>query len=169
MFSHQWRHSFGNLSKETIFIASLRIKSIWPVSQLGKRQLLPKQARWVWTHLRSNGFFILSGKQTMVLLGGRRWAASHRGSILASHPTAPGSIPSAPEIVGRDYQWRWLEENGQWLENVDRTHLGLASGRPALQINWPCSSSSPKEMWHQELGLILAIAETRRFSFLKDL
>ena len=29
-------------------------------------------------------------------------------------------------------QWRWLEESGQWLENVDRTHLVLASGKPVL-------------------------------------
>ena len=29
-------------------------------------------------------------------------------------------------------QWRWLEESGQWLENVDRTHLILASGQPEL-------------------------------------
>ena len=25
-------------------------------------------------------------------------------------------------------QRRWLEESGQWLENVDQTHLVLASG-----------------------------------------
>ena len=30
-------------------------------------------------------------------------------------------------------QRRWLEESGQWLENVDRTHLVLASGKPVLQ------------------------------------
>ena len=30
-------------------------------------------------------------------------------------------------------QQRWLEESGQWLENVDRTHLVLASGKPVLQ------------------------------------
>ena len=29
-------------------------------------------------------------------------------------------------------QWRCLEESGQWLENVDRTHLVLASGKPVL-------------------------------------
>ena len=29
-------------------------------------------------------------------------------------------------------QWRWLEESGQWLENVDRTHLVLVSGKPVL-------------------------------------
>ena len=28
-------------------------------------------------------------------------------------------------------QQRWLEEIGQWLENVDRTHLVLARGKPA--------------------------------------
>ena len=27
----------------------------------------------------------------------------------------------------------WLEESGQWLENVDRTRLVLASGNPVLQ------------------------------------
>ena len=30
-------------------------------------------------------------------------------------------------------QWRWLVESGKWLENADRTHLGLASGKPVLQ------------------------------------
>ena len=28
---------------------------------------------------------------------------------------------------------RWLEESGQWLENVDRSLLVLASGKPVLQ------------------------------------
>ena len=28
---------------------------------------------------------------------------------------------------------RWFEESGQWLENVDRTHLVLASGMPVIQ------------------------------------
>ena len=32
-------------------------------------------------------------------------------------------------------QRRWLEESGQWLENVYRTHLVLASGKPVLQKN----------------------------------
>ena len=27
-----------------------------------------------------------------------------------------------------------LEESGQWLENVEQTHLVLAGGKPALQI-----------------------------------
>ena len=30
-------------------------------------------------------------------------------------------------------QLRWLEESGQCFENVDRTHLILASGKPVLQ------------------------------------
>ena len=29
-------------------------------------------------------------------------------------------------------QWRWIEESGQWLENIDQTHLVLASGKPVL-------------------------------------
>ena len=27
----------------------------------------------------------------------------------------------------------WVEESGQWLDNVDRTHLVLAGGKPVLQ------------------------------------
>ena len=30
-------------------------------------------------------------------------------------------------------QRRWLEERVQWLENVDRTHVKLASGKLLLQ------------------------------------
>ena len=27
-------------------------------------------------------------------------------------------------------QQHWLEESGQWLVNVDRTHLVMANGKP---------------------------------------
>ena len=30
-------------------------------------------------------------------------------------------------------QWLWLEESGQLFENVDQTHLVLASGKQVLQ------------------------------------
>ena len=30
-------------------------------------------------------------------------------------------------------QHRWLEDSGQWLENVDPTHLVLAGGNQVLQ------------------------------------
>ena len=30
-------------------------------------------------------------------------------------------------------KWTWSEEIRQWLENVYRTHLVLASGKPVLQ------------------------------------
>ena len=71
----------------------------------------------------------------------RRGAAYHRGCILASHPAAPGLIPSVPGIssekknivVTAVNQHHWLEESGQWLENVDRANLVLASGKPVLQ------------------------------------
>ena len=32
-------------------------------------------------------------------------------------------------------QRRWLEETGQWLENVDQIHPVLANGKPILQKN----------------------------------
>ena len=64
----------------------------------------------------------------------------HRGSRLAPHPPATGLIPSIPKKIRRKIiniaevnQHHWLEESGQWLENVDRTHLVLASGKPVLQ------------------------------------
>ena len=50
---------------------------------------------------------------------------------------APGSIRSAPEnnslVVAEIYFQRWLDESGQLLCNVDRTHQVLASGKQALQ------------------------------------
>ena len=50
-------------------------------------------------------------------------------------PAAPGSIRSIPKqfFRGKTCQWRYLEESGQWLESVDRTHLEMASGKLVLQ------------------------------------
>ena len=56
-------------------------------------------------------------------------------------PAAPGSILRVPEIISEMTkfvaatevnQQRCLEESGQWLENVDCTHLVLASGKLVL-------------------------------------
>ena len=73
-----------------------------------------------------------------------------RGSIvqwlayLLSDPAATGLIPNIPEIfsvekivdVAEVNQWCCLEESEQWLENVDRAHLVLASGKLVLQKDW---------------------------------
>ena len=61
-------------------------------------------------------------------------------SILASR-SSQGSIPGIPKIISDEIsdgfteanQWRSLEENGQWLENVDLTNLELTSGKPLKQ------------------------------------
>ena len=70
----------------------------------------------------------------------REGAAEHRGSILASHHAAPGSIPGIPKKIQRKKLSMllrlinaWLEESGQRLENLDRTYLVLASGKLVLQ------------------------------------
>ena len=42
------------------------------------------------------------------------------------------SFSSEANDVAQIYQWRWLEKSGQWLENADRTHLVLASGKLVL-------------------------------------
>ena len=66
--------------------------------------------------------------------GGRvRWAASH--------PAALGSIPSVPQKnfrgniikIAEVNQRNRFEKSGQWHENVDRSHLVLAGGKPVLQ------------------------------------
>ena len=33
-------------------------------------------------------------------------------------------------MLQRVNQLRWLDDSGQWLENVGQTHLVLASGKP---------------------------------------
>ena len=35
--------------------------------------------------------------------------------------------------VAKVNQWCWLHKSGQWLENVDQTHLVLPCGKPVLQ------------------------------------
>ena len=62
----------------------------------------------------------MAGKEQPRVGGGGAAAAKLWGSILASHPAAPGSILGIPK-------------SGQRLENVDRTHLVLASGKLVLQ------------------------------------
>ena len=77
-------------------------------------------------------------------------------SILASVPAATDSIPSGffqmKKIVdvGGVNQWRCLEESGQRLKNVDRTHLVLASGKLVLQ----------KMLSHLNLQVLIAVVSS---------
>ena len=54
-------------------------------------------------------------------------------------PAALGLIPSIPKKISEEKlstevsQWHCLEERGQCLKNVDRTHLVLASGKLVLR------------------------------------
>ena len=60
---------------------------------------------------------------------------------LLPDPAAPGLIPSIPQIVSEEKtvnvaevnQWCYLEESGLRLENVDQTHIELASSRLVVQ------------------------------------
>ena len=58
----------------------------------------------------------------------------HRGSILASHPAALGSIPGIPENFSLEFFYVAVgfsdgaPQSDQRLENVNQTHLVLASG-----------------------------------------
>ena len=58
-------------------------------------------------------------------------------------PSGPGLIKKKLRGIIIDVADFNQEESGQWLENVDRTHLILASGKPVLQkilfespMNW---------------------------------
>ena len=70
--------------------------------------------------------------------------------ILASQPKCPvfDSQHSQKIFRGKNInvaevnQQRRLRESGQWLENVDQTHLVLACGKPVLQKN-SCQNISP--------------------------
>ena len=64
-----------------------------------------------------------------------RGAAYHRGSILASHPAAPGLIPSIPEnfFIGTIIDVAYVNQRPWLEESVDQNHLVLASGQPVLQ------------------------------------
>ena len=75
-------------------------------------------------------------------LRGRGWG-QHRTmvGILAFGPSGPGFDSKGSQFfseekivdVAEDNQQRCLEESEQWLENVNRTHLVLASGKQVLQ------------------------------------
>ena len=66
-------------------------------------------------------------------------------AYLLPDPSTPGLILSAPEFFSEEktvdvaeiYQRHYFDESGQWLENVDQTHLVLARGELVLQKSFP--------------------------------
>ena len=54
-------------------------------------------------------------------------------SIRDTRPSSPWLDSQEIVDVAEINQWRCSEESGQWLENVDQTHLVPASGKLALQ------------------------------------
>ena len=66
-------------------------------------------------------------------------------AYLLLDPSTPGLILSAPEFFSEEktvdvaeiYQRHYFDESGQWLENVDQTHLVLARGELVLQKSFP--------------------------------
>ena len=65
-------------------------------------------------------------------------------------PAVSGLIPSIPQKISEEIivavaevnQLRCFEESEQWLENVDRTHLLLASGKLLQQKSFASKSFS---------------------------
>ena len=68
-------------------------------------------------------------------MGWRQHSTLVSNGYLLPYAVAPGLIPSIHEFFSEEKvvnvaeikQWRCLKESGQWLENVDRTHIVLAS------------------------------------------
>ena len=79
----------------------------------------------------------------------------------ASQKNFRGNITDVAEVIQR----RWLEESGQWFENVVWTHLVLAGGKPEVKkqlpgrqegcrcrrrprrSSWPVPRSGPEGAW----------------------
>ena len=53
---------------------------------------------------------------------------------ISEHPAALGTILSYFYVA--EILWCWLKKSGQMLENVDRTHLVLNSGKLVLQTKF---------------------------------
>ena len=66
-----------------------------------------------------------------------RGAVQHRGSVLATHPAAPGLILGVPKIFFLLMQLSFIccttQNSRQRLYNVNQTHIVLASGRLVLR------------------------------------
>ena len=115
--------------------------------------ILPELQHWV------NFHFIASGSYNPTTLnprGEKMFDARglHSTEVAYLHlPHQPQvRIPVFPkDFQGKNYwccwvnQRLWLEENGQWLENVDQTHLVLARGKPVLQKKTCC----PRCRWRR--------------------
>ena len=62
-------------------------------------------------------------------------SAQHSGSVCASHPAGPGSIPSVPMLGFNDSKCTAYTVDSAIGLIVIRTHLVLASGKQVLQKN----------------------------------
>ena len=92
-----------------------------------------------------NGYSGVALRQVPVKDSGLGDSIAQRCAYLLLDPAAPGLFPSIPKIfleekiinVDEVNQRRWLEERGQWLENVNQTFFEMASSKPLL----------PKRQW----------------------
>ena len=83
--------------------------------------------------------------------------------FLPPDPVPSGSIPSITKNISEEKivnvakvnQMHYFDGNGQWLENVDKTHQVLASGKLVLQIR---TSIGPG--FNQSLSLLFGCFQT---------
>ena len=62
-------------------------------------------------------------------------------------------------IDAAEVNQRWLEKSGHLLENVDQTHLVLASGKPELQKRCCLYKGSSYELYYSKCNLVFALCQ----------
>ena len=91
------------------------------------------------------GWWFFCRRQWDKEFNGNRGSIAQWLACLLPDPAALGSIPSIPKYfsdktivdAAEVNQLRYLEESGQWLENVDLNHRALVSGKLVQQKIWP--------------------------------
>ena len=115
-------------SKKYNFDPNVLLSSIVNVTSLSEEAVLkPRLAfqGYLCSIYRGTSQLMLKSKKSLNLEGG--------GSIAQWLASMFDSRRSQKFSIAEINQWRWLVESGHWLENIDRTHLVLVSGKPVLQ------------------------------------
>ena len=89
-------------------------------------------------------------------------------SVLASGPSCPRFVSQKKFQTKKLLRLLGVKESGQWLKNVDRTHLVLASGKLVLQKErvWspgPAQSKHYKLDWQVKPNFWMQPFPTQRF------
>ena len=115
--------SFSPIEKEFI--------SKWLLGDLSPIRWRWKEERRINSFIKNINYFLRMRKRKR-LIGGLH-SSEVAFLLLTQQPQVRFSAFQKIDFdVAEIYCWCWLEEKGQWLENVDQIHLVLASGKQVL-------------------------------------